>query len=423
MKKFVALLLAVAMVLAMVACGNSAAPQDEPLETHKPEDVTLTVWVSGAGAQVDAMKAAVEGFEKETGYTVEFSAPGETYEELMKTKMAANDLPDVFDTHGWSATRYAEYLMPVNNMSFASRIDPQIASVITAADGNMYVLPFDVDITGMVYNVTVCEEAGVNVEEIKTWADFEAACEKVKAIGKIPVHMGGANNFTVGWFYDRVAPAYYLTDANDNQIEALRSGKFDEVRWIEISTMLDSWVTKGYLNADCVSGEYTADVAALASNEAAFLFYGNIAVTLGLGINPEANLGMMPLPAKTAGDEPSLIAGENVALGVWKDSEYKAEAIQLLEYLARPEVAKTIAEATGNKSGLTDVELDLGPIQAYLDKYADVETFPYFDRDYLPSGLWDVLCATGQEVLAQKPGAIENSAAQVKTAFDEKYVG
>ena len=187
--------------------------------------------------------------------------------------------------------------------------------------------------------------------------------------------------------------------------------------------MLDSWVTKGYLNADCVSGEYTADVAALASNEAAFLFYGNIAVTLGLGINPEAQLGMMPLPAKTEGDAPSLIAGENVALGVWKDSEYKAEAIELLEYLARPEVAKTIAEATGNKSGLTDVDLDLGPIQAYLDKYADVETFPYFDRDYLPSGLWDVLCATGQEVLAQKPGAIENSAAQVKTAFDEKYAG
>lgn len=423
MKKLVALLLALTMVFALAACGNSGASQDETPETHKPEDVTLTVWVSGAGAQVEAMQAAVKAFEAETGYTVEFSAPGESYEELMKTKMAANDMPDVFDTHGWSATRYSEYLMPVNDMSFASRLDPQIASVITAADGNMYVLPFDVDITGMVYNVDVCAEAGVNVDEIKTWADFEAACEKVKAIGKIPVHMGGANNFTVGWFYDRVAPSYYLTDANDNQIEELRSGKFDESRWIEISTMLDSWVTKGYLNADCVSGEYTADVAAIASNEAAFLFYGNIAVTLGLGINPEANLGMMPLPAKSASDEPSLIAGENVALGVWNESNFKAEAIQLLEYLARPEVAKTIAEATGNKSALTDVELDLGAIQAYLDKHANVRTFPYFDRDYLPSGLWDVLCATGQEVLAQKAGAIENSAAQLKTTFDEKFGG
>ena len=422
MKKLIALLLAVVMVFALTACGGSGE-SDDVGEAHAPEDVTLTVWVSGAGAQVEAMQAAVKAFEAETGYTVEFSAPGESYEELMKTKMAANDMPDVFDTHGWSVTRYSDYLMSANDMSFASRLDPQITSVISDADGKFYVLPFDVDITGMVYNVDVCNEAGVNVDEIKTWADFEAACDKVLAIGKNPIHMGGANSFTVGWFYDRVAPAYYLTDANDNQIDELRSGKFDENLWIEISTMLDSWVTKGYLNADCVSGEYTADVASIATNETAFLFYGNIAVTLSAGINPDANLGMMPLPAKTASDEPSLIAGENVALGVWNESKYKAESIQLLEYLAQPEVAATIAAATGNKSALTDVEQDLGAIQTYLDKYADVETFPYFDRDYLPSGLWDVLCATGQEVLAQKAGAIENSAAQVKMTFDEKFGG
>lgn len=425
MKKLIALLLVMAMVFALGACGNSGSSDEDldNLETHAPEDVTLTVWVSGAGAQVEALKAAVEGFEAETGYTVEFSAPGESYEELMKTKMAANDMPDVFDTHGWSATRYKDYLLPTNDMSFASRLDPQITSVISDAEGKHYVLPLDVDVTGLVYNVDVCTEAGVNVDDIKTWDDFAAACEKVKAIGKTPIHMGGANNFTVGWFYDRVAPAYYLSDESNNEIENLRNGKFNDALWVEISTLLDSWVTKGYLNADCVSGEYTADVAAIAQNETAFLFYGNIAVTLGAGINPDANLGMMPLPAKSASDEPTLIAGENVALGVWNESEFKAEGIQLLEYLARPEVAATISAATGNKSALTDVEQDLGAIQTYLDKYADVETFPYFDRDYLPSGLWDVVCTTGQEVLAQKPGAIENSAAQVKTTFDEKFGG
>ena len=36
----------------------------------------------------------------------------------------------------------------------------------------------------------------VNVDDIKTWNDFEAACDAVLAIGKNPIHMGGANNFT-----------------------------------------------------------------------------------------------------------------------------------------------------------------------------------------------------------------------------------
>ena len=130
--------------------------------------------------------------------------------------------------------------------------------------------------------------------------------------------MGGSNNFTIGWFYDRVAPSFYITDETNSKAKDLKNGKFDSKLWEDVSAILDSWVTKGYLNDDCVSGEYTADVQSLATGETAFLFYGNIAITLGLGINESANLGMMPLPSNSEKDEPTLIAGENVALGISK---------------------------------------------------------------------------------------------------------
>lgn len=367
------------------------------------------------------MKAACDSFAAKTGYKIEFSAPGDTYEELMKAKMAANDMPDVFDTHGWSVARYNEYLTPLNDVESAANINTQILNIVSNENGDICALPFDMDITGLVYNVDVLNEAGVDVDSIKTWADFEAACEAVLAIGKNPIHMGGSNSFTVGWYYNRVAPSFYITDESNSQAEDLKNGKFNADTWAEMSTMLDSWVSKGYLNEDCVSGEYTADVASLATGETAFLFYGNIAITLGLGINESANLGMMPLPSKSANDAPTLIAGENVALGIWKDTKVKAEAIELLNYLAQPEVAKTIAEATGNATALTNVKVDLGMVQQYLDKYADVETFPYFDREYCPSGVWDVICSTGQIVLTQKKGAIEETAQQVADAFYDKY--
>lgn len=418
MKKVLALLLTAAMALGLVACGGGSEKEAEALA---PEDTKIVVWVSGAGAQVEAMKAACDAFSAETGYEVEFSAPGDSYEELMKTKMAANDMPDVFDTHGWSVARYSDYLMTLNDEEVTQNINSQIRNIVSDADGNIYALPLDMDISGIVYNVDVLNEAGVDVDSIKTWDDFDAACAKVLATGKTPIHMGGSNNFTIGWYYDRVAPSYFITDEANSKAEDLKNGVFDTATWAEISALLDSWVTKGYLNEDCVSGEYTADVAALASNEAAFLFYGNIAITLGLGINENANLGMMPLPAKTTSDEPSLIAGENVALGVWSDTKVKTAAIELLEYIAQPEVAATIAQATGNAPALTNVEVDLGMVQPYLDKYADVETFPYFDREYCPSGIWDVICSTGQIVLQQKEGAIEETAKQVTEAFNEKF--
>ena len=104
----------------------------------------------------------------------------------MKTKMSANELPDVFTTHGWSVARYSDYLMPVNDLDWASDINDQIKPVITDSEGNMYVLPIDMDIAGIICNMTVLEEAGVNPDEIKTWDDFAAACDKIKAAGKTP---------------------------------------------------------------------------------------------------------------------------------------------------------------------------------------------------------------------------------------------
>jgi len=437
MKRIFALLLALALMISLAACSSGAATTADASAattestsdaaaattetTIDPKDVTLTVWVSASGGQVDAMKAAVDAFAAKTGYTIEFSAPGDTYEELMKTKMAANDMPDVFATHGWSVARYSDYLMPVNDLDFAQYIDDQIKPVISNSDGDMFVLPFDMDITGIVYNVDVLNEAGVDPDSIKTWADFSDACAKVLAIGKNPIHMGGSDSFTVGWYYDRVAPSFYITDEANSKAADLKNGKFDEQIWMQISSMLDSWITAGYLNSDCVSAEYTSDVAAIANNETAFLFYGNVAVSLAQAINPDVNLGMIPLPSNSASDEPSLIAGEDVALGVWKDSKYKDEAVELLNYLAQPDVVKTICEATGNKPALTNCTVDLGMIQTYLDKYSTVETFPYFDREYCPSGLWDVICSTGQEVLAQKDGAIESTAKQVLDAFNENF--
>jgi raffinose/stachyose/melibiose transport system substrate-binding protein len=44
--------------------------------------------------------------------------------------------------------------------------------------------------------------------------------------------------------------------------------------------------------------------------------------------------------------------------------------------------------------------VDAGYLTQYYAKYADLRTFTYFDRIYLPNGMWDVLCKNGQDVLA-----------------------
>ena len=419
LKKLTAILLSAGMVLSLAACGSESGEEGGSKEGG---DVTITFSTNVVGGKADALQAACEAFSEETGYTVDFQAPGESYEELMKTKMSANELPDVFTTHGWSVARYSDYLEPVNDMEWAADINEQIKPVITDADGNMYVLPIDMDIAGIICNITVLEEAGVNPDDIKTWNDFAAACDKIKAAGKTPIHMGGKDSWTIGQYFDWAAPSYYITDEGTSQADALKSGEFDTAAWEKVAGMMDEWVKAGYFNEDVLTADYNADTQALAQDEAAFCFYGNSGIVDTLNVNPDANLGMIPIPSASAEDEPSLIAGEDIAVGVWKDSEVKEEAIELLNYLAQPEVAKTICEAAGNKSGINGVEAEIGDIGTYYDKYADVETFPYFDREYLPSGMWDVMCATGADILAQKDGAVETAASTMEQNFNDKYV-
>ncbi|MBO5160557.1 MAG: extracellular solute-binding protein [Lachnospiraceae bacterium] len=431
-KKLLALGLALGMMCSLAACGGqeSSAPAESETaveneaaeEAVETKDVTITFATNVVGTKAEALEAACKAFEEETGYTVDFQAPGDSYEELMKTKMSANELPDVFTTHGWSVARYSDYLMPVNDLEFAADIDDQIKSVITDAEGNMFVLPIDIDVAGIVYNVDALETAGVNPDDIKTWADFGAACEKIKAAGITPVHIGGKDTWTIGQFFDWAAPSYYVTDEADNHAAELKAGTFDTETWEEVAGLLDSWVKAGYLNTDVLTSDYNADMEALANGTTAFCFYGNSSVVDAKNVNPDANIGMMPIPAANEADEPSLIAGEDVAVGVWKDSEVKDQAVELLNYLARPEVAKTIAEAAGCKAGLTTVTAEIGEIGTYLEKYADVATFPYFDREYLPSGMWDIMCSTGADILAQKDGAVANAAKVMEQNFNDKFV-
>lgn len=418
-KRVMAALLAAGMVFSLAACGSDSGESGD--DSGKSGDVTITFSTNVVGAKAEALEAACRDFEEETGYTVDFQAPGESYEELMKTKMSANELPDVFTTHGWSVARYSDYLMPVNDLDWASDINDQIKPVITDSEGNMYVLPIDMDIAGIICNMTVLEEAGVNPDDIKTWDDFAAACDKIRAAGKTPIHMGGKDSWTIGQYFDWAAPSYYITDEANSHADELKNGTFDTAVWEEVAGMMDQWVKAGYFNEDVLTADYNADVQALAQDEAAFCFYGNSGIVDTLAVNPDANLGMMPIPSAGTSDEPSLIAGEDIAVGVWKDSKVQDEAVELLNYLAQPEVTKTIAEAAGNKAGLNSVETDIGSIGEYYDKYADVETFPYFDREYLPSGMWDVMCATGADILSQKDGAVQTAATTMEQNFNDKY--
>lgn len=384
--------------------------------------VTLEFLYNLSGEMVsDAIQEVCQQFTYETGIEVEAVMPGSNFSDIMKTRMASNQLPDLFTTHGWAVARYAEYLKPLNELSFAANIMPGIEEHITDSEGNLYTLPIDMDLTGIVYNVNVLSEAGVDPDEIKTWADFEAACEKIKAIGKTPIQMGGKDNWTIGNMMDFVAPTF-ITNESPEAEAALLDGTFDWSQWQEVADTIDGWREKGYFNTDAITADYMTCVKALAVDQSAFAFFAASGITETYSINPNAEMGFMAMPAKETGGRLSLMSGEHFAVGMWKDSKHQEEAELFLEFLAREDICEKLATVCGMPAGLSNVQSDTGRLAPYYDKYtnSDVLTIPYFDRKYLPSGMWNDLCVTGASILAGQTNAAADSVAQMEQSYQEK---
>jgi len=354
------------------------------------------------------------------GVKFEFSALGSQYEAIMKTKMAANDLPDVFTTHGWSVIRYSEYLTPLNEQPWFSKINPAIKPVITNKSGQVFVLPMDTEVACVVFNNDVLDKAKVDPFKIKTWDDFMAACEAVKKIGKIPVHIGGnpKDDWTVGNFYDWVAPSFLITNDKDNSREALVDGSFDWQKWGPVASLLVAFRDKGYLNPDYTQGTWEDVGKQMASGDVAFGFFGSYLIGEAKKYNPKGHYGFMPVPAASSSDSPTVITGERAAVGVWKDSQNKAETLKFLAFLARPENVNKVATVNANPTGLVGAgyQSKLGDLTPYYEKVAGVRGFPYFDRAYLPSGMWDSMCKTGTGLLANSM-TLDQAVAKMKSDY------
>lgn len=438
MKKFLAhLCIAVLAISSFSACSSappevqssaaaesetqSTASAAESTEAPPTSDVTLSVMTNMAGVVNDTFAQTCLDFTAKTGINIEYAAPANDYEALMKTKMATGDLPDVWSTHGWSVARYSTFMRPLNDQAWAGDIADFIKPMITdtANNDNIYVLPVDMDIAGIVYNRDILAECEINVDDLKTWTDFEAACDKILAAGYIPIYMGGKDDWTIGQFFDWVAPSFYVTNEASNDRAALLDGSFDWSKWSGIADMFAKWNTAGYFNKDAATSDYATCTSELGKGTVAFEFFGNYAV-VDANKTGSANLGMMPIPAVSTDDTPTLIAGERLAVGVWKDTQYEQEALDFISYLATPDVMSTLATADGMPAGLKGVDSDTGAVKDDYVKYADIRTFPYFDRVYLPNGMWNDLCSTGLGILN---GTMDTQAVctHMETSFQEKY--
>lgn len=368
----------------------------------------------------NAVNAVFEQFMAENpDVKIEYTTQGSDYEQLMKARMASNDLPDMFATHGWSVARYSEYLRPLTDQEWASSIDDAFLPNVQDENGDVFVLPINMDQGGLIYNKTILAELGA--EPPATWAEFMELCELGKEKGYIGVFMAGKDSRKPASLLD-IAAITYLASCEDKGYAAqLADGSFDWNNWAPVSQLLVDLKDNGYMNVDCVTCNPVDVPGRMAENNVMFLFSSTpVLIEQASEINPDAQYGMAPIPALDENYDPVFCGGEREAYGIWKDTENETLCLALLEYMAKPEHVKAICEASETCSAIKDVDVDLGAVSEDYDKYTGVAIYPFFDRVYLSNGMWSTLKTIGSAILGGEM-TVEDSIATMEMDYQTLF--
>lgn len=444
-------LMCAAMCVSLTACGggsDSGSSEGDAETSETSEASSESTSTSGSGDSENTLEVAynlttedfavfeqlISDFTDQTGIAVTIYNGGDDYESAMKTRMSSGDLPDMWVTHGWSVIRYSEYMMDLSDQDWVADIDAGLKDVITNDDGELFILPITQAVAAVMYNKDVLEEAGVDATQIRTWDDFNAACQAVAdKTDAAPIELCLADGFD-SYMLEGVWPTLYSNaDLADNAGEALKDGTFVwEEDGADAFALPTQWYNAGYYNDDYVSGRKDDVCKALANGEGAFALYSTEMIPSVLAYNQEANIGILPIPAKEDSGASYFGTGEGnfSCFGIWKDTEYEDECKQLLEYLAQPEIAVQIVKIDGGIPGLTTIELDETDQAAYTANAfkeaqsqfdGDLIYDNFFDREYLPSGMWSVMSDATATLLADgdPEGCLEEAMAMVSDNYND----
>jgi raffinose/stachyose/melibiose transport system substrate-binding protein len=190
-------------------------------------ETKLSFLIDNSPDTVAAAEALVAAYEKKTpdvSIDIEQRPGGGEGDNIIKTRLATGEMTDVFLYNSGSlmqAIKPGQTLVDLSNLPSQANVNESFKAVVRS-DGKVYGIPFGTaQGGGIFYNRKIYQELGLTVP--KTWAEFMANNEKVKAAGKVAVAQTYRDTWTSQLFV--LADYYNLNAAVPNFAEDYTNNK------------------------------------------------------------------------------------------------------------------------------------------------------------------------------------------------------
>ena len=417
MKKLLALLLAVCMILSLTSCityenapADSGKQEQEQAEEQEPaadgEQTVLKMWciATESDANRPAYEQAVKEFEdNHPDIKIEWEAfENNSYKTKIKAAMSDPDsLPDIFFT--WAGAFLGDfvdagnvYCLDDTYKGFADQL-PEVMMQNASYGGKHYGVPLTMNIVTLFANMDLLAEAGWD-HVPETYEDLTACCDALVEKGIIPFGCAGKETWCVTEYLEPIIEKTIGYEAL-NEIFAGRQTWNDPLIAESVSTFQDM-INKGYFDPSGMglgNDEVKANFIA-----GKYAFYQNGSWNCGEVNDAEGNFQVALFPVMNAENATygQVIGGPSDTLAVSGASKNAALAAEAAFELGRgichygylagsglpawtpdydtssvKKLVADVAEIVANSEGMVlfgDTAMSADPANTYLDYVSQV---------------------------------------------------
>jgi len=386
LRKMLAGLMALVMVISLAACGsgteNEKSETSEKTGSESGKPLSVAIWDSN---QEPGLRQIMDDFTAETGVEVDIQiTPWKDYWTMLEAATTGGSMPDVFWMHSDQIATYAAYddilLNLTDRIEKSEKIDlsnypEDIVSIYQNDNGEQLAVPKDIDTCAVWYNKTMFDEAGIPYPTADwTWDDFrETARRLTKDDGSQHGVAIKPGSYQESWY-----STIYAYGGEVITEDKKKSG-FDNPKTIEAMEVIESIVKDGSM----------PDYSVVSENDTSALMQaGTVAMTFqGSWMIPDmvtndyviANCDIAPLPK---GPEGTKAIYNGLGWAASSQGDNTEAAWQLIEYLGseaaqtkQAELGVTMSAYKGTSDAWAESQKDFN-MQAYLDMLEDAQAYP-----------------------------------------------
>lgn len=339
MKKFLNLFLLISIFMTLfISCGNKEATSDKK--------VSIDIFQFKVEFKDKFTEVAQEYMKEHPNVQINVTTVGggDDYGAALKTRFSSGNEPAIFNVGGpQDVSDYQAKLEDLTNTEISKKALPKTLDGVTV-DGKVYGLPYNQEGYGFIYNKAVFEKAGINPEEIKTYAKL---VEAVDTLNQKKAELGLQAVFAFPaketWVTGLHLSNVFLSPEFNGDIKKTFEAKTVEFKYAKQFKDIVDLQSKNSVQPT-VSLDYSQQVEKLFSTgKVAMIQQGNWALGSIEQIDPELakNIGLIPIPVEGV-EEGKLPVGVPMywAINKDKDEATKKAAVEFLEWLYTSEKGK-----------------------------------------------------------------------------------